>query len=68
MRFTVIDNFTSEEFQCEYVAGMSYEARDEDELLLSLIPKWIKEGKVREGGPQAIVSGTAEVSEKKTKK
>jgi uncharacterized protein YrzB (UPF0473 family) len=60
-RFTVIDNFTSEEFQCEYVAGLSYEARDEDEKLLGLIDKWIEEGKVREGGPESSVSGTAEV-------
>jgi len=56
-RFTVIDNFKSEEFQCEYVAGLSYEARDEDEKLLGLLDKWIEEGKVREGGPEAIVSG-----------
>jgi hypothetical protein len=55
--FTVIDNFTSDELQSEYVAGLSYTARDEDEKLLGLIEKWIKEGKVREGGPQATVSG-----------
>ena len=64
-RFTVIDSFTSDEFNCEYVAGMSYEARDEDEKLLGLLDGWIKEGKVREGGPAAIVSGTAEVTETK---
>jgi uncharacterized protein YrzB (UPF0473 family) len=62
--FTVIDSFESEEFQCEYVAGLSYTARDEDDKLLGLIDKWIKEGKIREGGPEAIVSGTAEVTNK----
>jgi len=56
-RFTVIDSFTSEDFNCDYVAGLSYEARDEDEKLLGLLDKWIEEGKVREGGPEAIVSG-----------
>lgn len=56
-RFTVIDNFESEELQSQYVAGMSYQARDEDEELLALIPKWIEEGKVRLGGPAAIISG-----------
>ena len=56
-RFTALDNFTSEELRCEYAAGLSYEARDEDELLLSLLPQWIEEGKVREGGPEAIVTG-----------
>jgi hypothetical protein len=67
-RFTVIDNFHSDEFECDYVAGLSYEARDEDEKLLGLIDKWIEDGKVREGGPEAQVSGTAEVTdEPKTK-
>ncbi len=56
-RFTVIDSFKSEELKSEYVAGLSYEARDEDELLLSLLDQWIEEGKVREGGPEAVVSG-----------
>ena len=62
-RFTVIDSFTSEDFNCEYIAGMSYEARDEDEKLLGLLDKWIEEGKVREGGPEAVVTGTAEVTD-----
>ena len=62
-RFTVIDDFKSEELNCEYVAGMSYEARDEDSILLDLIPKWIADGKVREGGPASEVSGTAEVTD-----
>jgi hypothetical protein len=67
VRFTVIDNFKSEELQSEYVAGLSYEARDEDTVLLGLIPQWIEEGKVREGGPAAIVSGAGETTETDTK-
>ena len=64
-RFTVIDDFHSEEFRCDYVAGLSYEARDEDEKLLGLLDQWISEGKVREGGPEAIVTGgDAPVDEK----
>lgn len=62
-RFTVINSFHSDELNSEYVAGMSYEARDEDATLLGLIPQWIEEGKVREGGPAAEVSGTAEATE-----
>jgi len=62
-RFTVIDSFHSDEFNSEYVAGMSYEARDEDEKLLGLLDQWIEEGKVREGGPEAVVTGTAEVTD-----
>jgi len=56
-RFTVLDDFTSEETASDYVAGLSYEARDEDEKLLGLIDQWIKEGKVREGGPEAQMTG-----------
>jgi hypothetical protein len=59
-RFTVIENFTSDELGSEYVAGMTYEARDEDTKLLELIPRWIEEGKVREGGPEATISGSDE--------
>jgi len=60
MRFTAIDNFFSEETQSQYIAGFAYEARAEDAMLLELIPRWIEEGKVREGGPQSQVSGTGE--------
>jgi len=55
-RFTVIDNFKSEETQSEYVAGLSYEGHEGDKVT-GLIDKWIKEGKVREGGPISEVSG-----------
>jgi hypothetical protein len=57
-RFTVIDSFTSDELMSQYIAGMSYEARDEDAKLLGLIDKWIADGKVRDGGPEAIVTGS----------
>ena len=66
-RFTVIDSFHSDELNSEYVAGMSYEARDEDATLLGLIPRWIEEGKVREGGPESEVSGTAEATDAEVK-
>ncbi len=55
--FTVLDNFVSEELHSEYVAGLSYQAGDGDKLLLSLIDKWIKQGKVREGGPSSTITG-----------
>lgn len=63
--FTAVDDFHAEEFHSDYVAGLSYTAQDHDELLLSLIDKWIKEGKVREGGPVAEVSGTGEIVDEK---
>ena len=63
-RFTAVKDFFSDELQSGYVAGMSYEAQDHDEKLLELIPKWLKEGKIKENGADAIVSGTAEVTNK----
>lgn len=57
MRFTAIKNFYSEETGSEYVAGLSYQAQPQDKLLLELIQQWIADGLIREGGPQAIVSG-----------
>jgi len=62
-RFTVLDNFESKETQSAYCAGLSYEARDEDETLLRLLDQWIEEGKIREGGPESVVTGTAEVTD-----
>jgi hypothetical protein len=62
--FTAIDDFHSEEFHSDYCAGLSYTAQDTDEKLLGLIDKWIKEGKIREGGPAAEVTGGGEVTEK----
>lgn len=64
-RFTVIDNFFCNELQTQYVAGMAYEAGDQDTQLQELIPLWIDEGKVREGGPASEVSGAGEATETK---
>jgi len=64
MRFTVVDGFFSEEFKSEYVAGLSYDTGDNKELEAA-VTKWIKEGKVREGGPVATMTGTDEASDKK---
>ena len=46
-QFTALTDFYSEDTQSEYIGGMVYTARDGDETLLKLLPKWIKEGKVR---------------------
>jgi len=55
MRFTAVQDFFSEETQSQYAAGMSYAAADD--RLRDLVAKWIAEGKVVEGGPEAIVVG-----------
>lgn len=62
MRFTAIDSFWSDELQMHFVAGMSYEPREGDDLLRSLVPGWIEQGKIREGGPESKVSGIAIVT------
>jgi hypothetical protein len=62
-RFTVIKDFHCEELHSWYMKDMSYQANDTDEKLLALIPQWIEEGKVRLGGPAAILSGGGEVVE-----
>jgi hypothetical protein len=61
-RFTAIDTFWSDELRMQFVAGMSYQPREGDDLLRSLIPGWIEQGKIREGGPQTILSGTGKVT------
>ena len=57
MRFTVLQDFYSEETQSQYVAGLSYMARAGDERLRELIPQWIEQGRIVEGGPVATVTG-----------
>lgn len=57
MRFTALQDFFSEETKSQYVKGLSYTARPQDEVLLSLVPKWVTEGRVQLGGPSAEVSG-----------
>jgi len=58
-RFTVLEGFFSDETRSEYVEGLSYEAQEGD-TVTDLIDGWIKEGKVREGGPEAQVTGSDE--------
>ena len=55
MRFTALQDFYSAETQSQYVSGLSYRAADE--RLHKLIARWIAEGKIVEGGPEAAVSG-----------
>ena len=56
-RFTVLDDFFSDDLQSQYVAGLSYEVGENDDKLASLVDGWIAEGKAREGGPQATMTG-----------
>jgi hypothetical protein len=60
MRFTAIENFYSEETRSQYVAGLSYiiTTAAHDDKLAELVPKWIAQGLVREGGPEAKMSGS----------
>lgn len=57
MRFTALQDFYSDETQSQYVAGLSYMARADDARLRELVPKWIEQGKIVEGGPVAQVMG-----------
>ena len=57
MRFTALQDFYSAETQSQYVAGLSYTVGPTDERLHRLIARWIADGKIVEGGPEASVSG-----------
>ncbi len=57
MRFTALQDFYSDETQSQYVSGLSYTVRAADERLHKLIARWIAEGKIVEGGPEATVAG-----------
>jgi hypothetical protein len=57
MRFTVLQDFYSAETQSQYVSGLSYTVRAADVRLHKLIARWIAEGKIVEGGSEAIVAG-----------
>lgn len=59
MRFTAIETFRSEETGSEYISGLGYTARDEK--LQQLVGQWIKQGKVREGGAAAQMTGTGDI-------
>jgi hypothetical protein len=56
-RFTALQDFDSAETRSHYVAGLSYAARSDDRVLLELLPQWLDEGLVKEGGPVAVVTG-----------
>jgi hypothetical protein len=62
-RFTVIDDFHSDETESDYCAGLSYQANEGDEILLGLLDRWISEGKVREGGPEATMTAQGDVTD-----
>lgn len=55
MQFTPIEDFFSPELQSQYCVGLSYDAKDDaaHAKLVALLPKWIAEGKVRAGAPDA---------------
>ena len=57
MRFTVVKDFYSEATQSHYVAGLSYAAGPQDHKLRELVPQWIEQGRIVEGGGAAVVSG-----------
>lgn len=62
MDFTCLKNFYSEETKSEYVKGMNYTARLDNEKLLQLLPKWRDEGKIEFGRPAAAeISGRGQV-------
>ena len=60
MQFTPLEEFYSQELRSTYLVGLSYTARDENHVLLSLIPKWIQEKKIRLGAPNTPI-GTAKI-------
>lgn len=67
MQFTPLEDFFSEELKSQYCVGLSYTVRPGNAKLAALVPKWISEGKVRQGGPDgpapiARVSGVGKVT------
>ena len=67
MQFTPLVDFYSEEMRSQYCVGLSYFASGSaaHAKLAALLPKWIKEGKVRAGLPdaktEAHVAGSGKV-------
>ena len=57
MRFTALQDFYSAETQSQYVSGLSYTVAAADVKLHKLVARWIAEGKIVEGGPEATLSG-----------
>ena len=52
-----MEEFFSSATNSHYIAGLSYTVRPEDDYLRELVAKWIADGKVVEGGPEATVVG-----------
>jgi hypothetical protein len=52
MQFTPLEDFFSDELQSQYCVGLSYTVKDDaaHAKLAALVPKWLAEGKVRQGG------------------
>lgn len=66
MQFTPLKNFASPELRSEYSVGLSYTVRPGNTKLAALVEKWLAEGKVRLGTPdapldKAKVSGAGKV-------
>jgi len=57
-RFTMLVGLFSEETRSEYIPGMSYDVDDGNDKLNELVDQWIADGKAREGGAEAQVSGS----------
>jgi len=45
--FIPLQDFSSPELESDYITGLCYTARSGDDLLLSLIPVWVAESKVK---------------------
>ena len=58
-KFTPIGrSFRDEPRKAEYVLGLQYLVRPEDEYLIRQVPKWIEQGKVEKiAGSTATVNG-----------
>jgi hypothetical protein len=59
-RFTVTQDFFSDEMQTQYLRGFGYEVDDGNDKLHELVDQWIAEGRAREGGPASTISGIGE--------
>lgn len=55
-RFTALQNFYSEEYQCHYEKGLGYTVQSE--ALAKIVERWVSEGKVELGGAAARMTGT----------
>jgi hypothetical protein len=56
VRFIALKDFWSEETGSQYCAGLGYTVRPESHKLRELIPRWLEEGLIAEGGGTATVA------------